>query len=562
MTRLAKIFFSPAAGERLLQICYWLVVLAVVALLAGPWPHQRVALADRYFDGVLLIAGAAVLVAIPPVQWIIKPLTLAMMWLGKRRPAYMVGLMMALFFNLAAFATQHLFGGVPHVADAHAQYFHAKAFAEFRLGHPEPAQPDFFNFQTTGFRNNYWYSLYPPGYLVPLGIGHKLGFPWLVNPALGALTLLAVFLLAREITSRGVGYCAAALMLISPFILFMSAGFMNHATCAFFATLFLFFYIRQHKTSSWQYALLAGLSVGFAFITRPQTILFFALPVAVHAIASTCVAFRQRWRGALLMLAGFSLMVAFYLYYNTVLSGAPWLQGGADPTHYLKRFSDWEKINFQAHWARVNSYFYAYHDAMFGWKYGSLLFVLLLFVLRRAPRYAGLLMACVVAQYLGMFINPFSDQIYGPRYVYEISPVVVVLSACGLAAVASFLTGINRRVWPRRPTRAILCVCVTVFFCMALRGEYQWRYNLYRDHYWEGNKDLYEYMMQATEKPAIVFFPNYKEYRLFFFMQPPAADSPVIIARDLWRRNRTLAEQYPGRYLYIFRDGVLHRAGE
>jgi len=188
----------------------------------------------------------------------------------------------------------------------------------------------------------------------------------------------------------------------------------------------------------------------------------------------------------------------------------------------------------------------------------SLLFALVLFVLRKAPPYSGLLACCFLAQYLSNFINPFMDVLFGPRYLYETAPIIIALTAFCLAQIPGWLSSLRPK-WHRENVQGAIFLLVLSLFYTALCDQYPNLYRFYANNYWEGNQHHYKSVMSEIEKPVILFFENYQDFREFFFLLPPGDENPVIVAHDLQALNSKLIDFYPHRHIYFFYDGALHR---
>lgn len=72
-----------------------------------------------------------------------------------------------------------------------------------------------------------------------LAIGVLLDASFIINPLIGALSCGATYMLAQSLAGQKQARIAALLCLLSPFILMMSAEFMNHSTALLSATSFL-----------------------------------------------------------------------------------------------------------------------------------------------------------------------------------------------------------------------------------------------------------------------------------------------------------------------------------
>ena len=92
--------------------------------------------------------------------------------------------------------------------------------------------------------NGKFYSWAPPGWPLLLLPGVLLGVPWLVNPVLGALTLLVVYRLGELVYDRATSLLALFFMLFSPFFLLHSASYFAHPSSLLFIALCVFFYAR------------------------------------------------------------------------------------------------------------------------------------------------------------------------------------------------------------------------------------------------------------------------------------------------------------------------------
>ena len=433
-------------------------------------------------------------------------------------PDYLlVGALAVIYVILTASLSQILFEGLPHVADTHSQYVHAKIFASGHLYLASHPLARFFDFQTM-VNDGRYYSVYAPGHIALLALGYALGFAWMVNPLSGGLTVIGVYLLGREIGGKSAGYIASALMLTSPFMVFMSSEFMNNVTCELFLTFFLFTYIRQHKTQDIRYALMAGCCVGYAFITRPQSTLPFALPVAAHALAALIKSPKTRWK-------------------NTLWSAIePHLANDID---------------------RLRRTISALHQQLFGWPFSSLIFVLLLFALRGQKRYSGLLIACCLGQLASLIINPFYSGIFGPRYLYETSTSLIVLTALCWVRLPALLR--KRLHWHCRlsAVQGSVVLLWAMFFILALPVHIIPLYKTYKNDYHEGNMTFTHKLMNSVQPPALVFFNQYETFRWLYFTMPPAPENPMIAAQNRGKENQKLIDFYPDRSVYSVDKGVI-----
>ncbi len=175
------------------------------------------------------------------------------------------------------------------------------------------------------------YGKYQPG--VPLLLAVGLATVGSVGPVLALVAaglVLTTAGLAREAFDRWTGVAAAALLVTAPTFVFGASAVLSYAPTALFGALFALAYVRAHRRESLRYAALAGLAVGYAFLSRPYTAVLVALPFVVHASWTLVVALqstdaRTRWRVVrrqAVVAAGGLLFVAVTLAYNRALTGS------------------------------------------------------------------------------------------------------------------------------------------------------------------------------------------------------------------------------------------------
>src|SRR6185503_8855109 len=128
----------------------------------------------------------------------------------------------------------------PNSGDEYSYYVSAEIFARGRLSVPSPPSREFFDF-THVINDGKFYGKYPPGWPALLAVGVRLGVPWLVNPLIGALTLLVIDRLARRHFSPAVATTALLMCAANPYFIFTSASYFSHSSCLLFTTLFLHF---------------------------------------------------------------------------------------------------------------------------------------------------------------------------------------------------------------------------------------------------------------------------------------------------------------------------------
>jgi len=91
-----------------------------------------------------------------------------------------------------------ILGNTPHISDEVIYQFQAKALAGGKLYFAPPPEKEFFTFIHSIVDGEKWYGVLNPGWPGILALGYVAHTPWLVNPLLGALTLVILFAFYKE----------------------------------------------------------------------------------------------------------------------------------------------------------------------------------------------------------------------------------------------------------------------------------------------------------------------------------------------------------------------------
>jgi hypothetical protein len=137
----------------------------------------------------------------------------------------------------AAATSWILFDRTPPLIDAWVQAFQARIFLDGRLVAPPPPSAAHFATLFTPISERGWFSQYPPVHSLLLGAGLAAHAMWLVTPLLAAALPACLYLLARPSGDERVARLAAALALLSPFVIAMDGSAMNHLPAALCAAL-------------------------------------------------------------------------------------------------------------------------------------------------------------------------------------------------------------------------------------------------------------------------------------------------------------------------------------
>ncbi len=373
-------------------------------------------------------------------------------------------LLAAITAVIAVLVATFAFERNPHIIDTFAQLFHARIFAQGKLSAPAPQGIEFLIGQFLLQHDGRWFSQYPPGHLLFLSMGLRVGLAWLVNPLFAVATVLLVYGAARRLIGESGGKLAALLFALSPFVLIMSGSYMNHVTALFFLTLALYAAVRAQEGAKGEWwVVLMGMAVGVAAAIRPLE------AVAWGIVLGVWMAHRQGWARGLMYGGACALAVSPLLAYNAHTTGSPfrfaytllWGRGhglGFHPDPWGQPFTPVMSV------ANTASDFQRLNIDLFGWPFPCLVFVIVaLLVAARDERERGVtaaLSSLLVAAPIAYFFYWHRDSYLGPRFLYASVLPAVLLTAVGIVAL-------DRRLGRWRSALRI-CVAGCVLYSLAV----------------------------------------------------------------------------------------------
>jgi hypothetical protein len=561
--------FMQDVGTRGGTVRIWKRVAAVLlgcGVLAGAalcqrWPVHTLARTNEARTALAILLGACML--FQPVAE------------GVRRHVGRLYTMRAGVFRWALFCialaaclaiARYIFHGVPRIDDGIAALFQARIFARLRLTLPLPAVPGFF--ETFGVLGDqaglgHWCGMYPPGWPLLLTPGVWLGAPWAVAPLLGALLIVSLVVLGRELFDETTGRTAGLLALGSPFVLVLSGLHLSHMPTALCSVWCLLACARLVRTADWRYGLLAGLTWGMAFLCRPLT------AVVAGAVFGLCILLPcRRWRrcgpGAAAGLAAALLAAAAYLLFQYVIThdaGTPghvigmgargkfgFVRLDAVRTHTVA-------LGFRNTCMRIQ----ALNDGVLNWLIPSGFVCAVPFLMgRRRGRELVLLLPAAALLVVFAFFWYF-ESFFPARYVTAGVPLLILLCARGLVLL--------RRAWGRHARRLRLfdtAVAANIaFLCLVGLPMHGKRYDAC---FGDVEPVLEQVVADCAIHNAVVFMdargtahgrvdPNNITYGTGFMRNDLDLRGDVIYVRHSRGRNSEILAMYPDRafYLYVYR---------
>ena len=420
-------------------------------------------------------------------------------------------------------------------------------FSRGRLQVDSPAHPRFFDVWAM-VNNGKFYAWAPPGWPLLLLPGVLLGVPWLVNPVLGALTLLVVYRLGVLVYDRSTSLLALFFMLFSPFFIFHSASYLAHPSSLLFIALSVFFYARGIERHASRDFLLAGLCGSMSFLIRPFDQVAVFSPLGAYLLL---LVLRREVLGRQLLWFGMgqAVGVLLTLAYNYLQTGNSLTMGYH--VGYGGPLFDFRLLGRQF----VAEYFFH----LLAWTFPFLPLLALIYSLwlgktgKRSlteRRWDTLLFLVFLSNVCWYVFVPFHYWAgYGPRYYYGSFFAVALLGARGMVALIS-------RFAPRgADAERVGFAAVALAVCLALSLCWLFPVKLVEARRRiEARLVLYEKVEQERLQNVVVFIQSVREEFAPWNLTRNTSDfrGTVLYVHDLGELNHLLIRQYPGRRFFRY----------
>lgn len=499
---------------------------------------------------------------------------------GSRRAA-LIGLLLSSYLIVAVAVAYVALQAFPNSADEYDYLFHAMTFSAGRLWNDPPVLPEFFEMPWMVIKDNKWTTQYDPGWPSVLALAMTIGLPaWLVGPLVGALSLGAFFVLARRVEGEGTALPAAALCAVTPFFIFNTASYFNHALTGLFGLSFVYFMVRSLQSHSYRHAVLAGVFLGALGVTRLYSAILFVLPVLLIIGQGGLRPMLRRGFG--LAVGGMPFLVAL-MTYNFLVTGNPLLpvKSWGYPNPQLYPIASL-LIDGGLRSSLMNTSRYLVELGDYVWPLFLIMYAgALVHKLRtRTIRFYDWYLLIFVIGFLA-FAEGAGNR-YGPRYYFEVFPFAV-LTVC--SAVAALVRSRDRdlaagSVQPTDEPRANLridrssAMAVHLLAAQVLIGALNIPFLAWLQHrIVDQRMDLFEQVEAADISNAVVFI----ESSTGVIRQMPPRDlirngvdltGEVIYALDRGKRNACLVHRFPDRAIWTYRregnarEGALERLPE
>jgi 4-amino-4-deoxy-L-arabinose transferase-like glycosyltransferase len=490
------------------------------------------------------------------------------------RPAPFVLSASGVVLALTNLFSWRLFRHIPHVHDSISQFLQARIFAAGHVTVPARFDDFFFHYDLVVNDGSRIWSQFPFVHPLLLAPGMLFRAEWLVNPLLGAAEIVVLYFLGRELYDERTGRLAALLGAVSPFLLFMSSEYMNHASGLLFLSLFALFFFRTIRPlrgisapSRLADPLLCGLSLAIALNIRPLSAVGVSVPFALYA---AYLLLRFRWRTApafLVLLVLVLLGISATGIYNRLTTGNALLSSydvygmleygnRAGVLGFGNRgFPDWGAHTPLRGLIQTGNNLNALNLYLFQSPLPGLLLVLLLFVAFTRNPADWVLLASFAALPALYFFYWFQDLCFGPRYLYEGLAAVLLLSARAFVEFPRFM-GRAAGAEAEARTRNLLAIGVGLSLAAAAFIGVPRLMKTYGDRYWGVDDRLYARVTERGLSNAVVFVGNAPTDRFLNYygagLPHNALDfaGPVVYARNRGVWNYLLMLRFPGRAFY------------
>jgi hypothetical protein len=475
-------------------------------------------------------------------------------------PGWATPLVLGLAGIAVALLSHHfLFPAFSWNRDEPVYLWQAAALRDGFLTTPTGGFPTFFNPWLAGVRDGSFFSQYTLGWpLVLLAADVVVGTPAGALALGAALTVVGTYLLARElIDDPRVPLFAALVMLVSPIVVIQSGTYLGYLFTLGLGLLFVTAVCSGVRTGRRGRLVVAGLLVGWIFMTRPYDAILWGVGACVTVVWTYRRDLRRLVRCAIPLALGFLPLLVATLAYNGHVTGSltQFPITAADPldtfgfglrrimpTFLPADYTVVQAIRSTGKQAALLPLFLA----------GSyVLGVLALWGLwrgRRDPRIRILIALVLVFPlgyffFWGMFVSSATMPLSGPIYFIPLYPILAMVGGRELL-----------RLWDERRTVAVWLVVGMVVLTVPVA------FNRI-----DANRRISEAQIPWQESsaaaPADSLVFQWRSGGYLMFLNPYSAnratlDGDVLYAVDRGEENFRLIDAYPRRTPYLQRTTV------
>jgi dolichyl-phosphate-mannose-protein mannosyltransferase len=467
---------------------------------------------------------------------------------------------------------------VPVVYDESSYLLQADIFARGRWTAPTPPLPEFFE-QPFVQVVPAVASKYPPGHALLLTIGTLVGFPALVPLFFTALTAALLFALVSRTANAFAALFGWIFWLSAPLVMRFQPSYFSEVTTSALLLGSWWMLLRWRDSGQRRWLLLLALAIGWGAITRPLTMLAFAIPIGVVVLRD--VARSRRWPDfAFAFAIGVAVLSIIPLWsWRTTSDWTLWPQ-----EKYRLDYLPFDNFGFKPDTspprraASMSPVLTAgYRDYLetrkeqrletlpqtiglrttklaIGFFQGPRL-VLLPFAIAGLFASGALQFAALSALVLFIAHLPYPHWSGWNVYYLDIAPVVAALTAAGVWRAALLLSSPEQRAKLGVAAATLLFAALAVPTVRRARVEHR----SYSAFYADFRREL----KRLPSQPAILFVkysPRVVDHVSVVYNFADVNTAPVWVVHDLGARNAELVRAAPGRTVHHFdEDKVVRR---
>lgn len=412
---------------------------------------------------------------------------------------------------LSVWFARFVLEGLPHLPDSVSYMLQSSWLLDGRLwGSVSPLQA-YFDVPYTHVVGDRWLPHYPPGWPLLLSIGLAIGLPWLVAPVLGAIYVVLLYLVGREMDGTVTGVLAATLGVLSPLARVIFGSLLSHASAATLLLAAVWLVLLTRRKRDWHLAALAGIALGLAFGIRPLTAVAAAVPLGVVMVTDLTSGDDRRFRHCgVAWFVGGALAALPTLVTNHLITGSfssfPYSLAGKPI--YLAANLPFGIRNLDAMLYTAGAMVHGWGWPLFHgtcWVALSLAFALVPFLVRRHSA-ADVLLASIVVSVAVAHLGSRGHGLhgFGPRYLFEAFAPLFLLTARGFVELARPSHALRECL---RPLLKFASATLFVILCGTAAVVLPLRLSLYRG-YNEIDGSLERQVENAGLDRALVLLPT------------------------------------------------------
>jgi 4-amino-4-deoxy-L-arabinose transferase and related glycosyltransferases of PMT family len=468
------------------------------------------------------------------------------------------------------------FQGIPHIQDSVNYLVMAENFAAGRLHSRMPEHYEFFQYAYMIPDGERLYSVFLPGFSFLLVPFVMLGIPVLVNPLLTALNVFLTGKIAEKLFDREIAVISMSFMLFSVFFMVMGGTWMAHSFCMTLTLSAVLAYLNMIEGKSLKFPVILGISLGWLAWTRPQNTLFTGLPLILHYGYVVIKKhdpriFIEALKKGIVSLVFFAPFLILLLCYNAIYTGDPLIFkqdlffNYSEPRSFCHRFglgtgcprSNWIELPLEG--LTVSHAFLVSYRRLSSLIMNLFLHPLTLILIPFAFVFAKnqndfkkllFLFSIFFVNLAGYFFFYFDGNVFGPRYLYETSFFLLIISAYSFDMIlkGGFLKA-NRDKLLKIFTLSLLSAGIlyqTLYIIPALKNSYE-------KSFWNISADLKRTLDAKGIKEGVVFIAPSTMYGSGYALMDFThfENNKIIYVRDLGeKQNRRIMFEYPGKKYY------------